>query len=154
MHTCTDDIHVCSRMHTQTYTETLTHTHIHLLGVLKTIVLGAANKSTCCSFRGPRLRSQYLHGYSQPSIPTIPGDPVPTFGLSQAVVCMQCSCTHGGKTHTQIKIISVKSKTTQNLLSLGRQRISSNGTGPWNNSKGSCWLQGTCQTTKVHFCFL
>lgn len=26
--------------------------------------------------------------------------------------------------------------------------------GPWNNSKGSCWLQGTCQTTKVHFCFL
>jgi hypothetical protein len=32
-------------------------------------------KSTCCSYRGPRLSIQYPHGDSKPSVITIPGDP-------------------------------------------------------------------------------
>ena len=54
-------------------------------------------KSTCCSGRGPRFSSQYVHGGSQPPVMPVPGN---LTGLCQYCVhgaihtCKQNTYTH------------------------------------------------------------
>lgn len=42
---------------------------------------GSMVKSTSCSFKGPRINSQPLHGGSQLSVTPVLVDPVPSSGL-------------------------------------------------------------------------
>ena len=46
-------------------------------------------KSICCSFRGPRFKSQHPHGGSQPSITLVLEDQLTSSGLCEYQTCTQ-----------------------------------------------------------------
>lgn len=78
-------------------------------------------KSICCSYKGLKFSSQYLHGGSYPSIPLVPGDltPLPLQALHTPYVYTHMQTKHSYKKRCVIlKII----KTFFSLFNFTRYR--------------------------------